>query len=215
MNEKLEFLLKDKPVYIPSFLFKNYGRLDINEAELLVLIVLINMGDKIVYNPDIIASHINMDKYKIMELLNSLSEKKIINIELEKNNDNKREEYIYLDLLYNKLINLLIEKKEEKTIVNSDIFSIFESEFGRTLSPMEYEIIKGWLNDNFSYELLIEALKEATYNGVNNLRYIDKILYEWKKKGYKNKNDIMVAKKRNNNKKQPVEVFDYNWLEDE
>ena len=126
MNEKLEFLLKDKPVYIPSFLFKNYGRLDINEAELLVLIVLINMGDKIVYNPDIIASHINMDKYKIMELLNSLSEKKIINIELEKNNDNKREEYIYLDLLYNKLINLLIEKKEEKTIVNSDIFSIFE-----------------------------------------------------------------------------------------
>ena len=215
MNEKLEFLLKDKPIYIPAFLFKNYNRLDISEKELVILIVLINIGDKIVYNPDIISAEINMDKFEIMELLNSLSEKKLIDIRLEKNNENKREEYIYLDLLYNKLINLLIEKKEEKTIINSDIFSIFESEFGRTLSPMEYEIIKGWLNDNFSYELLIEALKEATYNGVNNLRYIDKILYEWKKKGYKNKNDIMAAKNKRTNKKEPVEVFDYNWLEDE
>ena len=49
------------------------------------------------------------------------------------------------------------------------------------LSPMEYEIIKAWLDNDMSEELIKEALKEATFNGVSNLRYIDKILYEWGK----------------------------------
>jgi len=216
MNEKLEQLLKDKPFIVPSFLLRNYKRLDINEEELIILIYLINIQNKIIYNPEGIANDLNNDKYKVMELINNLSEKKIIEINVEKNSDGRREEFIYLDLLYNKIINILIESNQEKTIENSSIFGVFESEFGRPLSPMEIEIIKGWLNDNISYELLIEALKEATYNGVGSLRYIDKILYEWKKKGYKNKTDIENARKNyRNSKKEKIEVFDYNWLEDE
>ena len=52
---------------------------------------------------------------------------------------------------------------------------------------MEYEIIKGWISDKFSYEIIVKALKEAVYNQVTNLNYIDKILYDWNKKGIKNK----------------------------
>ena len=33
-------------------------------------------------------------------------------------------------------------------------------------------------------------LKEAIYNGISNFRYIDRILYEWNKKGLKNKEDV-------------------------
>ena len=55
---------------------------------------------------------------------------------------------------------------------------------------MEYEIINAWLEKSYSEEMIIGALKEAVYNGVNNLRYIDKILYEWSKKGFKNMNDV-------------------------
>ena len=62
---------------------------------------------------------------------------------------------------------------------NSNIFEIIEKEFGRTLSPIEFEIIKAWLDNDMSEELIREAIKEATFNGVSNLRYIDKILYEW------------------------------------
>ena len=55
-------------------------------------------------------------------------------------------------------------------------------------------------------------------NGVTNLIYIDKILYEWEKKGYKNKEDIEKSRqnfRRNQEiKKAKKEVFDYNWLED-
>ncbi len=95
---------------------------------------------------------------------------------------------------------------------------MFETEFGRCLSPMEMEIIKEWINQKFSDELIYEALKEATYNGVSNLRYIDRVLFEWKKKGLKTKEDVMRDKekfRKERKKKEKVEVFDYNWLDDD
>lgn len=42
----------------------------------------------------------------------------------------------------------------------------------------------------------MEALKEAIYNGANSLRYIETVLYTWRKKGYKTKKDVMAAKER-------------------
>lgn len=215
MDEKILSLMTERPVIIPRMIFNNYKRLNITEEELIILIFIIDLGNKISYNPDIFVSELNMEKFKVMELLNSLSEKKLITITVEKNKNNKTEEFISLDLLYNKILNLFKEVKDDN-IENTDIFSIFESEFGRTISPMEYEIIKGWINDKFSYEIIIEALKEATYNNVTSLSYIDKILYEWNRKGLKTKEDIIKDKNNyRSNKKKTTEVFDYNWLEDE
>ena len=215
MDEKILNLMVERPVIIPRIIFNNYKRLNITEEELVILIFIIDLGNKISYNPDIFVNELNIEKFKVMELLNSLYEKKLINIIVEKNKFNKTEEFISLDLLYNKILNLFKETKDNN-IENTDIFSIFEKEFGRTISPMEYEIIKGWINDKFSYELIIEALKEAVYNQVTNLNYIDKILYEWNRKGLKTKEDIIKDKNNyRSNKIKTAEVFDYNWLEDE
>ena len=218
MDDKILSLMMNKPIVIPRIIFNNYKRLNITEEELIILIFIIDLGNKIVYNPDIFVKELNIEKYKVMEILNNLSEKKIITISVEKNSsNNKREEYISLELLYSKILNLFKETKT-KSIDTSDIFSVFEKEFGRTLSPMEYEIIKGWINDEkFSYEIIIEALKEATYNNVNSLSYIERILYDWSKKGIKTKEDVIKDKSnfRNNRKKTNKEIFDYNWLEDE
>lgn len=218
MDDKILSLMMNKPIVIPRIIFNNYKRLNITEEELIVLIFIIDLGNKIVYNPDTFVKELNIEKYKVMEILNNLSEKKIITISVEKNSsNNKREEYISLELLYSKILNLFKETKT-KSIDTSDIFSVFEKEFGRTLSPMEYEIIKGWINDEkFSYEIIVEALKEATYNNVNSLSYIERILYDWSKKGIKTKEDVIKDKSnfRNNRKKTNKEIFDYNWLEDE
>ena len=204
MDDKILSLMMNKPIVIPRIIFNNYKRLNITEEELIVLIFIIDLGNKIVYNPDIFVKELNIEKYKVMEILNNLSEKKIITISVEKNtSNNKREEYISLELLYSKILNLFKETKT-KSIDTSDIFSVFEKEFGRTLSPMEYEIIKGWINDEkFSYEIIVEALKEATYNNVNSLSYIERILYDWSKKGIKTKEDVIKDKSnfRNNIKK--------------
>lgn len=218
--EEFERLLRDKPIVLPRFLFNYYQRLGVTAEELIILIFVVDMGDKTIYNPEIIASELHLDKYKVMEILNSLNEKKILSITVEKNEDGKSEEYISLDLMYKKIMNLIVCKNNEKdnatTIYNADIFSVFESEFGRPISSMECEIIKGWVDDKFSYELILEALKEAIYNGVTSLRYIEKILYEWRKKGYKTKSDIMEAKnKYRESKKETKDVFYYDWLNDD
>jgi DNA replication protein len=151
-----------------------------------------------------------------MEIINNLSEKNIISIKIEKNKSNRREEYIYTDLLYDKLINLIHNQEQKPQENYEEIFTTFEKEFGRTISPMEYELIKSWITDKIPQELIIEALKEATYNGVSNMRYIEKILTEWQRKGIKTKEDVTKDKNNfKNSKKKEVEVYDYNWLEDE
>ena len=143
--------------------------------------------------------------------------KKIISILVEKNKDGKREEYISLDLLYKKIIGIIMNKNnEEKTLDNSDLYSIFEKEFGRTISPLECQIIKGWIDDKIPHELILEGLKEAVYNGANSFRYIEKILYDWKKKGYKTKEDVMNAKEKyRESKKEVKDIFHYDWLNDD
>ena len=132
--DNIEKLLKDRPIIVPRYLFNYYLRLGITAEELIVLIFIIDKGDMIVYNPEEIAINLGMDKFKVMEILSSLDEKKIISITLEKNSDGKSEEYISLDLLYKKIVGLIIDNKKEKTLDNSDIFSTFENEFGRPIS---------------------------------------------------------------------------------
>ncbi|GGF89151.1 DnaD domain protein [Paenibacillus abyssi] len=61
-----------------------------------------------------------------------------------------------------------------------DLFSLFEQEFGRPLSPMEFETISGWIDqDRYPEELIRFALKEAVFAGKLHFRYIDRILIEW------------------------------------
>ena len=83
---------------------------------------------------------------------------------------------------------------------------------------MEYEIINGWLDLDYTEELIICALKEAIYNGTTSLRYIDRILLEWHKKGIKTKEDVEKNKiefKKKKEKNKSEELFDYDWLNEE
>ena len=71
-------------------------------------------------------------------------------------------------------------------MAEGEIFKLFEQEFGRFLSPMESESISMWLDDDgHSVEIIRAALKEAVLAEKMSLRYIDRILFEWKKKNVK------------------------------
>lgn len=217
MNEVVINNLKEKPIIIPRILFQNYKKLNITAEELMVLICIIDQGNKVLYNPLYFTEEIGMDKYEIMQIINDLAERGIIEVKVETNKSGKKEEYIYLDFLYNKIFNLLIDLQlgSNKTI-NSDIFTTFETELGRTISPMEVQIIKDWIHDGTTEELIKEALKEAIINNVRNLKYIDRILFNWRSKGFKTKADILKDKKNFRKPTKKVEpMFDYNWLEDE
>ncbi|KWX74728.1 DNA replication protein DnaD [Paenibacillus riograndensis] len=74
---------------------------------------------------------------------------------------------------------------------NRSLFTIFEKEFGRPLSPMECETISGWVDqDNYPEELILLALKESVFAGKIHFRYIDRILLEWARNRVKNAQDV-------------------------
>ena len=209
MSQIIE-LLKSINYQVSKELLFNYKKLNITDSEFIILIYLINQSSDI-YNPKQISNDLNIDLNNVLELINSLCEKNIIKVEIKKIN-NVRSEVLNLDYLYEKLA-LSLSKVETKK--ESSIYSVFETEFGRTLSPMEFEIINGWIDTGVSEELIILALKEATYNGVSNLRYIDKIIYEWGKKGIKNKDDVEKDRKQFKGNKKNKNLDDYyDWLND-
>ena len=210
MNSVIE-ILKSKTYQIKEELLFNYKKLNITDSEFIVLIYLMNTSN--IYNPKELGESLNIELNNVLELINSLCEKNIIEIKIEKING-VRTEIINLTPFYEKIV-LSLDTKKDNDKSNSNIFSLFEEEFGRTLSPMEYEIINAWIDSGCSEELIILALKEATYNGVSNLRYIDKIIYEWGKKGIKTKEDVEKDRKKFKNNSKKKELFDYDLLNDE
>ena len=211
MTEKLIKLLKEKNFVLPQVLFYKYKDLNLNLEELYFIIYLLNINS-LVFNPKQFSNDLNMDMASILEMVTTLTSKDILSLEMIKEG-NIRNEYLKLDKLYNKLAFILINEEDKEK--NTSLFDVFEKEFGRTLSPIEYELINGWLDNEFSEELVLKALKEAVYNGVSNLRYIDKILYEWKKKGIKTAKDVEMNRTKFQNKKEErPEVFSYDWLND-
>ena len=210
MSQIIE-LLKNINYQVSKELLFNYKKLNITDSELIVLIYLINQSNN-TYNPKQIGNDLKLQLNNVLELINALCEKNIIKIEMKKIN-NIRSEVINMDCLYEKIAFSLTEVEDKN---DSNLYSIFETEFGRTLSPMEFEIINGWIDTGYTEELIKLALKEATYNGVSNLRYIDKIIYEWGKKGIKTKEDVENNRKqfKNNTTNKNKELFDYDWLND-
>lgn len=208
MVEKIVNVIKEKDATFPRLLLLHYKDLKLDDLELIIVIYILNSS--LEFNPKKISEDLKITLQEVLMKMDSLSNKDILKIELRKIN-NIRQEFINIDSLYNKLSYFIIN---EETKENTNIYDTFEKEFGRTLSPMEYEIINGWLNDGMNEEIVVQALKEAIYNGVSNLRYIDKILYEWKNKGLTTTQKI-EQNRTNFNKKEKKELFDYNWLDDE
>ena len=193
-------------ITIPDYLLKYRNELNLEMDEFILLVYLINQKDLVMFDVNNLSSKLYVESNKILELISSLNEKNYITIEMKKTNG-VIEEYISTELFYNKIEGLLLSNAEE--VLDNDIYSIFETEFGRTLSPTETQIIGNWMESDIPEELIKEALKEAVLSGVHNMRYIDKILFEWTKKGYKEVSDI----KRKPEKEEKIEeIYDYDWL---
>jgi len=208
--EKLIEVMKMKSIHLPVYLIQNYKKLNISEQELLILGVLLNSSSLIDYSK--ISLLLNISEQDVLQATTHLQELDLLSVKVVKNKEGIMEEHVSLDSLYNKIALSMIGNVEKPI---SNIYETFEREFGRTLSSMEYEIISGWLESNYKEEVIIAALKEAVYNGASNLRYIDRILFEWNKKGIKTANDIYKEKERfTKSKKEKIEIPDYNWLED-
>ena len=204
----MEQIRNENHYTIPKYLISNLKKLKLDLNSFILMIYLLNHRNKDIFNYKVIMNNLNLTEKEVLNSIEVLKDKKLLTIEMKKNKSGVLEERLNIDAFYDISLSLLMDNNDNSD--SSSVYDVFEKEFGRTLSPIEYEIINGWISSKISEELILSALKEAVFNGVNNLRYIDKILYEWNKKGVKSPKDI--DKKRKKEADEEIEIYDYDWL---
>mgnify|MGYP000028342882 FL=1 len=90
-----------------------------------------------------------------------------------------------------------------------NMIDVFEEQFGRPLTPMEFDSIKEWVQSGYSEEMILKALKEAVKSQVLTLRYIEGILINWAQNGVKER---YIDEKPQERK---IKESHYHWWEDE
>ncbi len=218
MKEQLYKVLTSKKLVISDYLIKVSLDNNLSLNEFLVLVYFDNSFSSN-FDIELLSNTLGIDLNSAMEAFNSLMVKGLVSLESVKDLENRLNEVVKLDGVYASVIEkTMVEAKDE---VKEDIFKVFERELGRTMSSMELELINGWLISGTPEELVLGALREAVYNGVTNFRYIDKIIYEWERKGFKTMDDVNnhIKYRRSEKSKDKVvskkeqEILDYDWLD--
>ena len=96
----------------------------------------------------------------------------------------------------------------------ANIYKSFEAEIGKALSPLQIQDLQYMLED-FSPELIHEALKEAVSQGKANFAYIKAILKRWKQDNLltvelvRNSRAARESKKQQTNQPEPTSYEDW------
>ena len=217
MKEQLINILSSKKMVLSTYLIKVALDAKLNLNEFLVLVYFDNCFNSSL-DIELISNTLGLDEASTMEAFNGLMIKGLVNIESRKDVENRMHEVVTMCGVYDLVCDDALEVVQEE--VKTDIFKTFEKELGRTISSMELELINGWLTVGVPEEIILGALREAVYNGVTSFKYIDRIIYEWDKKGFKTMDDVNKhlmnrREMKSNNEsisKKEQEVADYDWV---
>lgn len=98
--------------------------------------------------------------------------------------------------------NINLNSLDSNNLIFSNIFSTIESNFGRTIAPLECEVIKSWVDNNISEELIVYATQIAVCNNACSIKYIERILEDWQKKKITTLEQAKKANEKFKNKKE-------------
>ena len=193
--QKADFIewLREGSVTFPATLLTEYRNLHLSEQELVLLLQIIHFADKgnEFPTPTELSDRMTVTTFDCTEMLRTLIQKGFVEITDGYTPDGIRFEKYSLEPLWEKLVDrFLLNQKQDKVqtrqVEETDLYTCFEKEFGRPLSPFECETLAMWMDDDQHDPIIIKAaLREAVISGKLNFRYIDRILFEWKKNGIK------------------------------
>ena len=233
---KIRVWTEQKNIPIPSLFFKMYKDIGVSDQEALIVLHLIAFqaeGNDFP-TPSMIQMRTELDQNTISMHYQRLIQKGLLHLTQETDENGILYEKFSLYPIWERILTkleqqVMVVESSEKKLDDKAIFTLLEQELGRLLSPIEIETVCMWLDqDQHSPEVIKEAVKEAVLANKASLRYIDRILFEWKKKQLKTVEQIQkhtaqfrqhtIAPKPNvaapvdtNNK--PKSGF-YNWLDE-
>jgi DNA replication protein len=209
-TEGAAFALEAGVVQIPYVLLRHYRNLQLSDAEVMLLIQLLAFRQA-EHNDfptlDQLMDRMGLTAEALGKMLQKLMQEGWISIESGsyEQSDVQYERYQFTGL-YHKLAEQLAAERRiatstelEEDLFSRDydpegkrnLFTIFEREFGRPLSPMELETISGWVDqDEYPEDLILMALKESVFAGKLHFRYIDRILLEWSRNRVRSAEDV-------------------------
>ncbi|TDL34763.1 DnaD domain protein [Jeotgalibacillus sp. S-D1] len=222
--------MEEGNVSVPLVLLKYYPLIGLNEEECMMLIHIHSFIEKgnTFPTPDELAQRMTLTSSACFSVIQKLLKKGLLEIGESSVKEVRQESYSLVPL-WNKLINKLERDNQQEQMAETmqsqtDLYTLFEQEFGRPLSPLECETLAMWVDQDHQSPILIKAaLREAVISNKLNFRYIDRILFEWKKQGIQT---VDQAKKQGEKFRQPKKlerdqvsaggtkkVPFYNWLE--
>ena len=178
-------LWKNNLLDFNTLLLTTYSELGLNEQEYVFLVLLARLLQT---KPGgwtfaEISAHMTIDDANCSLLFINLVERQYISVTSKTDSLGKRyEEYSILPLFDKVERHLKQKKNQSQSTEREEIFKMIEQEFG-ILSPIDIETIHLWMTeDKFDAELIKLAIQEMNAYQIKSIRYIDKILLEWKKK---------------------------------
>lgn len=210
MDSTLINLYKRGSLVIPLYFLDRYKELSIDMKSFIVLMYFHGKGNNLLFDPDSISSDLSLSSIELMEIVDKLSTMHLLDIKSVKDNNGILNEVIDLSPFYERMVLKDIPDDNDAC----DIYDKIQVEFGRTLSPSEIEVIKSWVVNGNSREVIDAAIREASINKVSNIRYIDKILYDWNSKGIKEIDELNKYRNPVDSKVEVDEIIDYDWLND-
>ena len=201
-------------------LLEYYRKLRLNENELAVILMINHLLEQknTLITPDLLSLKMSLSTKELDKIFVSLMERGFLEFTTGKKIK------VSLKPLQKKLYEVFqvsIAKEQEtqtsteKTAYLKNIYEVFEKELKRTLSPLEFSLIGEWVEQGYTDETIINALKEALSKGKKSLKSVDKILLQWQARDdIENAGFTAINKDWNKDIERTMQIAKAKWIDD-
>ena len=169
-------------VSFSSLLIKYYPNYDLDELDVVVILVsdaVLKMQKDILLTCDILSTYMKAKEDDIDASLTKLMSKDIITIEKGHNSSLHSSLDKFKDKLFEDFVKDLILKRSVPKNREDNIYNYIEQLIGRTLSPIERDIVTNWLRSGAKEDMIKEACQRSmTKSGNISFKAADKIILE-------------------------------------
>lgn len=170
-------LIKSKTISFNETLIKNYVKLNLNEVEAMILMILYNQQDEgnSYLSLKALQEKVSVSFEDLSNYVMLLVQKGMIEILI----DEEGKETFNLNQIIDKLGEILDNNKVDeydKRILVSEIINFIEKVYVKPLSSADLLIVNDWVNNNYDFEEIKRAVLQSTHVQKQFLKYVDAIL---------------------------------------
>jgi len=196
----LDMLINEQLIDLEGLFLLSYKKLKLNELQAVIVLITLHLENNkdVLITPKKISDYMSVNEKEVDKNIIILINCQILAIE----GNSLTTKPLFLALRKVLSEPNFVEKSEDKV----NLVKMFEREFNRALTPIEIDTLKEWKQCQYTDQMIIKALKEATLSNVHNMRYIEKILVDWAKHGIK-----MTGRDEVKTEQKVVDLVEYDW----